>query len=208
MMRRRFLAASAASAVILASASSAAQPRIPDVALLMLVDTSSSISPEERRLQYSGHAVALRSLSADILGRDVVVSVAAWGEALEVVVPWTRLDSPFAIAGVADTLEQENRSTGNYTRVGDSLLAGLRLFEGVAALRRVIDISGDGEYNIGTSPLLVDTGDVVVNGLAVGENPEKFARMVQRGPGSFTLPASDFSVYPQVLRNKLALEIM
>lgn len=77
-----------------------------DVALVLAVDSSASISAEERALQRHGYAEALSSpevVQAIRMGRGgrIAVTMFEWGSESEkrVVVPWTVIDGPKAEAG-------------------------------------------------------------------------------------------------------------
>jgi hypothetical protein len=112
---------------------------------------------------------------------------------------------------------------------GTSISAGLAfaaaLFEGapVQALRRVIDISGDGFNNAGppveaARDAVVRRG-IVINGLpvllrpaATGDSPESdlaayYRDCVIGGPGAFVVPVTEREGIAAAIRRKLVLEI-
>ena len=95
---------------------------------------------------------------------------------------------------------------------------------GVRALRRVVDVSGDGPNNSGPPVVkarndLIRTG-VVINGLPILSEPDEgpgymvnvdlddyYRDCVIGGPGSFYIPVSSMQNFAKAIRMKLILEI-
>ena len=81
--------------------------------------------------------------------------------------------------------------------------------------RRVIDVSGDGQNNMGVAPDSVRdaavAAGITVNGLAIlDEEPwlnQYYLANVIGGPGAFLEVASDFDSFAEAMRRKLRREI-
>jgi hypothetical protein len=196
-----------------------------DLELLLAVDVSSSVDPEEYALQLRGIAEALRH--PDVLDavrraapNGVAMALMQWGGPREqaMSVPWAVVrDEVTAEALAAQIGGIERPITSGGTAIGDALSRGLALlsensFEGA---RQVIDLSGDGPTNQGNSPgpirALAARIGITVNGLVIlNEEPRLDHYYLQRvigGPGAFVLPADDFEDFARAIRMKLIREI-
>lgn len=196
-----------------------------DVALVLAVDVSSSVNTEERQLQREGYAEALTSqlvLDAIRMGpsRTIAVTLFEWGSGGEarVVVPWSRIDGPASAAVVAAMIRGEKRGSFG----GTSVRAALIFSEGLLAsappaLRRVVDVSGDGQDDGAADALeavrrRMEAAGVVINALPIiaPEEPavaEFYAERVVAGEGSFMIPAKGFGDFSRAVRIKLITEI-
>ena len=115
----RLLIAYAAVAISVGSWGSLAQPieMEVDVALVLAVDVSRSMDPEEQQLQRDGYAEAFRSddvhdaIRKGPLGR-IAIAYFEWSGATQqnVVLPWTVIAGPEAAAEVAERLAQRTIS--------------------------------------------------------------------------------------------------
>jgi hypothetical protein len=196
-----------------------------DLALVIALDCSASVTFEEFGLMAGGCAAALRDpevvsgLTGGPRGATLATLLLFSGpEAQAVAVAWSRIDS-------ADTLEQFAAAVDNVERtlrptttaIGSALLACEALLGSLPmpALRRVIDVVGDGRANDGPAPApirdrLVEAG-ITINGLCVlHEEPdlvETFTREVIGGPGAFALPCPDYAAFADAMRQKLQREI-
>jgi hypothetical protein len=196
-----------------------------DLELLLAVDVSSSVDPEEYALQLRGIAEALRH--PDVLDavrraapNGVAMALMQWGGPREqaMSVPWAVVrDEATAEALAAQIGRIERPVTSGGTAIGDALSHGLALlsensFEGT---RQVIDVSGDGSTNQGNSPgpirALAARIGITVNGLVIlNEEPQLdhyYLHRVIGGPGAFVLPADDFEDFARAIRMKLIREI-
>lgn len=140
-----------------------------DVALVIAVDISFSMDSDEQALQREGYSDALISkpfieaLRKGPNGRIAITYVEWAGENEQrVVVPWQIVDGPESAVGFVQALNQSPARRASRTSISGALLFSAALFEQVEfrALRRIIDISGDGSNNQG--PLIVPTRDAVV----------------------------------------------
>ncbi len=197
-----------------------------DLALIIALDCSASVSLESFGLMASGCAAGMRDAAvvAGLLGGSLGASLCAlviWSgpAAQEVMVEWTRLDSPAALAGFADEVENVPRTIrAGATAIGEALAAceALLLAAPAGAGRVVIDMVGDGRSNQGVLPRVVRdrlvAGGVTINGLCVlHDEPDLLAHYqaeVIGGPGSFAMTCADFSAFEEAMRQKLRREII
>lgn len=196
-----------------------------DVALVLAVDASSSVSHGEFGLQMDGIAAALRdpavlrAVTAGPAGR-IAVTMVQWSGLGQV-----RQALGWRIAGDAESLEAlavEVENTPRYfaaggTAVGQALLFSAEMFGRLsrAAGRRVIDISGDGRITEGppvpaARDAVVGAG-IVVNGLPIlsqeGDIDVYYRDQVIGGRGAFIEVATDYRAFADAMRRKLLREV-
>ena len=196
-----------------------------DLALILALDGSASVTFDEFNLMADGCAAALRDAEvvAGLTGGALGASLGAlllWSGtgAQDVIVPWTRLDSPAAVAAFAQAVEDTPRSVpAGETAIGEALLAAIRLLVAApgASRRQVIDMVGDGRSNEGVAPgpirdRLVEAG-ATINGLCVlHEEPDlvaSYTAEVIGGPGAFALQCQDYNGFAAAMQQKLEREI-
>jgi len=221
-----------AALLLLALVPSAAGQDEVDVALVLAVDVSRSMSPDELQIQRRGYAAAIsspevvRAIEMGLHGR-IALMMFEWandGHAREIV-PWsiveTRADArDFADKVLADsTYGQRRTSISGAIRHASELLSEVPY----AADRLVIDISGDGPNNQGVPVTQARDAAVasgyVINGLPlmtrggvgfrfnIPDLDEYYRRCVIGGPASFVLPVIGWDQFPEAVRRKLILEI-
>ncbi len=196
-----------------------------DLALVLVLDCSASVSMDEFGLMASGTAAALRdpSVADGLTGGPHGASLAALllfsgPEAQAVSIAWTRIDSPGTLEQFAVDVEDTPRMVQpTSTAIGDALLACETLLAALpaAAARRVIDVVGDGRANDGIAPAelrdRLAAAGVTINGLCVlheeADLVESFTREVIGGPGAFALPCPDFAAFTEAMRQKLRQEV-
>lgn len=229
-----FLAfAAVAGAILPAAAAPATAGRQVDVALVIAVDVSWSMDHEEQMIQRNGYSAAFRSkgvidaIMEGNFGRVAVTYVEWAGEHSQVtVVPWTLLDSPDSSRHFADALTRDEPLQLRRTSISGAIdYSRSRLdASGFRALRRVIDISGDGPNNEGRS--VTDARDeavaagVAINGLPLMTNTDDFSGgysianlddyysdCVIGGPQAFVIPVTSWKAFPEAVRRKLVLEL-
>ena len=197
-----------------------------DLALIIALDCSASVSLESFGLMASGCAAGLRdeAVIAGLLGGPLGASLCAlmiWSGpgAQEVMVEWTRLSSPEALGAFASEVENVPRTIrAGATAIGEALRAceALLLAAPAGATRVVIDMVGDGKSNQGILPAVVRdrlvAGGVTVNGLCVlHDEPDLLAHYqaeVIGGPGAFAMSCANFSEFAEAMRQKLRREII
>lgn len=195
-----------------------------DVALVLAIDASGSVTDEVLRAQRHGHAEALAgeafvaAVLAGVHGR-IAVAVIEWssGGRQEVTVPWTVIGGIDEARAVAERILRARPPLPGHTSISGAIDAGVALlgrFAGRAA-RRVIDISANGPSNDGRElaearRAALEAG-VTVNGLPILDvDPNLaayFAAEVIGGPGAFVLPAEDAGSYRAAVLRKLMTEI-
>lgn len=196
--------------------------RACDLALVLAVDVSGSVSPEEYEIQRRGLADALRDdvIAEALVRAEARLLVLQWtGQSRQrVTIPWTTIDGFEALERFAAAVAEDPRVWRHYsTAIGEALMVALRAFEAVPACqRRVIDVSGDGRSNEGISPRglrpALAAADVTVNALVIeGAQPDLgayFRREVITGPGAFAVSANSHFDYPERIREKLLREVV
>ena len=203
-----------------------------DVELILAVDVSYSMDPDEQALQREGYVSALTSpefltaLKAGIHGR-IALTYFEWANANDqkILLPWRLIDGPASARAVADEIARAPYRRAYRTSISGALLFATRLFEssGHRGIRRVIDVSGDGTNNEG--PLIVPTREAVIaNGITVNGLPIMLKKpqpgsidiedldiyyedCVIGGPGAFVVPIKEREKFKDAVRTKLVLEV-
>jgi hypothetical protein len=221
-------------ACALAAAPATAQTRAAaevDLELVLAVDVSRSMDFEEQRVQRDGYVAAfrdpelIRAVRDGAIGRIAVIYLEWSGPTnQEVRVPWTVIDGAASANAFADRLAGAPIERWNGTSISGGLEFAERQFGqgGVAGLRRVVDVSGDGPNNMGTGVTgmrdrLVSKG-IVINGLPLilkdrydayrtAHLGDYYRECVVGGTGSFVIEVADINQFAAAVRRKLILEI-
>ncbi len=224
------LAASAAPTPRFADRSPNAIP--VDVELVIAVDVSYSMDPEEQALQREGYVDALRSrefmqaLHEGANGK-VAVTYFEWAGQFDqkVIMPWRLIEGPESADAVAAEIASAPYRRASRTSISGGLIFAKPLFDhsGYRGLRRVIDVSGDGANNAGE--LIVPTrDDVLAAGITINGLPIMLKRPLRGtmdidnldvyyedcvigGPGAFVVPIHERKQFIEATRTKLVLEI-
>ena len=224
------LAASAAPTPRFADRSPNAIP--VDVELVIAVDVSYSMDPEEQALQREGYVDALRSrefmqaLHEGANGK-VAVTYFEWAGQFDqkVIMPWRLIEGPELADAVAAEIASAPYRRASRTSISGGLIFAKPLFDhsGYRGLRRVIDVSGDGANNAGE--LIVPTrDDVLAAGITINGLPIMLKRPLRGtmdidnldvyyedcvigGPGAFVVPIHERKQFIEATRTKLVLEI-
>jgi hypothetical protein len=219
-MRRTALALLAC----LATAPALAEERSPvDVALLLAVDVSGSVSEESWRLQRDGIAQAVasdefaRAVRMGSTGR-IAIAVVQWGSDAKLAIGWRMIEGPVEAKAVAGEIRTMARTESGATCMGNALMkavAELASWEDVAT-RRVVDISGDGADNcnldLATARAAALEAGLTLNGLPIVTPTEPqivewYERKVIGGPGAFVVVADGHARFAEAFLKKLTLEI-
>ena len=195
------------------------------LALVLAIDVSGSIDDNQFKLQREGIARAFESEEvaatlSNTVPQTMEIAVIEWAEEQHLLVPWTVLRRRDDIAALATPLRGANRSwLHTKTDPGGGIAAAERLFavQPLAALRSVIDVSGDGCQNTG-EVATADARDAAVshgftvNGLPItsGHNSgveDWYRANVVGGPGAFLVVADSYDAFAAAFRHKLTLEI-
>ncbi len=191
-----------------------------DLALVLAVDVSGSVDPQEYRIQMDGLAAALRNgIVADaLLDQKAMVTLLQWTGASRQrqTIRWTRMASYADVAAFAEQVRTDPRIWRNFsTAIGEALLISRDLLEDVPdCTRHVVDVSGDGRSNEGVTPLDVrakmKASNITVNALAIETDEDDltayFFEHLIRGERAFVETANGFDDYPAAILRKLQRE--
>ena len=204
-----------------------------DLELVLAVDVSGSVDPDEAKLQRNGYVQALlnpkvqAAIRGGPFGRVAATYVEWAGESHQhIVVAWTELSDPASVERFAAMVAEAPMMTEQWTSISAAIDYAVPLFEnnGFEGMRRVIDISGDGENNRGrpveeARDAAVARG-ITINGLPIlndrpnpwgGAAPNDlegyYRDHVIGGPGAFLVPARDFDAFADAILSKLLLEV-
>jgi hypothetical protein len=196
-----------------------------DLALVLALDGSASVTFEEFNLIAGGTAAALRDkqVVAGLLGgaqRQSLGSVLLFSgrDAQDVVVDWMPIRTQSEAAAFADAVDNMPRILRpGLTAIGNALAAASALLvrAPLPAARHIIDIAGDGSANDGVYPSPIRDAlalaGVTINGLCIlHEEPDLqayFTREVIGGPGAFALVCADYKDFADAMRRKLLREV-
>jgi hypothetical protein len=240
---RNFAVVAAVAAAGLALAASAA-PTLPkfadtrasaipvDVELVIAVDVSYSMDPDEQALQREGYVLALTSkeflqaLRQGAHGKIAIIYFEWAGQSdQKILMPWRVIDGPESADAVAAEIARAPYRRASRTSISGALRFAKPLFDdsGYKGLRRVIDVSGDGANNAG--PLVdLTRDDVLAAGITINGLPIMLKRpyagtmdvedldvyyedCVIGGPGSFVIPIREREKFIEATRTKLVLEV-
>jgi hypothetical protein len=204
-----------------------------DLELVLAVDISGSIDPEEAQLQRDGYVAALtdpaviRTIRRGTLGR-IAVSYVEWAgvETAHTVANWTLIQDKESAHRFADSIAKAPLQTALWTSISNVIEYALPRFDGngFEGTRRVIDISGDGPNNQGGPVVkrrdMAAAAGVTINGLPIVNDRASpfgwpalpdldlyYANCVIGGPGAFYVVANNFKDFARAIRKKLILEI-
>ena len=211
-----------------------------DVAIALAADVSRSIDDEEFQLQRRGYAAAVtdpRFVQAIQAGRHGAIALCflewAGPDQLAALAKWMVIRDREGAAEFAKILLDAPRSSAGHTAIGAGIDFAVGQLEagGVAAERRIIDVSGDGSNNSGR--LVTVARDeavakgITINGLAIinektggvpgtflylhthppGGLPNYYRENVIGGPGAFVMQIVNFDTFAEAMTNKLLTEI-
>ena len=200
--------------------------------LVLAVDVSASMTPDEQALQREGYVQALSSrefiqaLKASGNGR-ISITYFEWANVSDqkIILPWRLIDGPEAAGAVAAELARAPYRRSSRTSISGGLIFAQSLFESspYRGMRRVIDVSGDGANNDG--PLVTLIRDqvlakgITINGLPIMLNKPNLMNVnvggldiyyqdcVIGGPGAFVIPIKEREKVREAIRSKLVLEV-
>ena len=203
-----------------------------DTELVLAVDVSYSMDPEEQQLQREGYISALTSrefmqaLRGGMHGK-VAVTYFEWAGPFDqkIIVPWRLIDGPESADGVAAEIARAAYRRASRTSIASALQFAKPLFDasGYNGIRRVIDVSGDGANNSG--PLVTVMRDdvlaagITINGLPIMlKRPNVFTLDIENldiyyedcvigGPGAFVVSIHQRDQFKEAIRTKLVLEV-
>ncbi len=203
-----------------------------DVALAIGVDISYSMDEDEQRLQRQGYIEAMTSrlvlegIRSGPHGR-IAVSYYEWAGTSErrTLIPWMVIDGPETAAAFATILQTTPYRRASRTSVSGAIDYGAQLMSDspYKAIRRVIDISGDGPNNNGR-PVEQARDEALAKGIVINGLPiiitrrfnnafdienldDYYEDCVTGGPGSFVISIGTREQFAAATRQKLLKEI-
>jgi hypothetical protein len=205
---------------------------VVDVELVLAVDVSYSMDPDEQALQREGYITGITSrefMQALRIGMNgkVAVTYFEWAGASDqkIIVPWRLIDGPEAADAFANEIARASYRRASRTSISGALNFAVPLFDGSGfrGFRRVIDVSGDGANNSGP-PVTIARDDalaagITINGLPIMlKRPNSFTMDIENldiyyedcvigGPGAFVIPIREREQFKEAIRTKLVLEV-
>ena len=196
-----------------------------DLNLVLAIDASGSVDDERFDLQKRGYAqafVSQRVLDAIRNGnyQSIAVSMIQWtGPTLQVVmVPWTVVkDRASAELVAAAITAAPRRIFGGGTSLSGAIDFSTQMIASspYRAIRKVIDISGDGSNNLGR-PVEQARNEALQQGIRINGLPilelendldQYFREYVIGGPGAFIIPVQNYNAFGEAIMRKLVTEI-
>jgi hypothetical protein len=203
-----------------------------DAELVIAVDVSNSMDPEEQALQREGYITGLTSrefLSAlrDGINGRIAVTYFEWAGPFDqkIIMPWRLIDGADTAGAVAKEIAAAPYRRAPRTSIYGALKFAMPLFKasGYRGLRRIIDVSGDGTNNIGP-PVTLMRDEVLAAGITINGLPIMLNRpygsgtdianldvyyedCVIGGPGAFVVAIHDRDQFKDATRTKLVMEI-
>lgn len=203
-----------------------------DVELVLAVDVSYSMDPDEQALQREGYIAGITSrefMQALRSGQHgkVAATYFEWAGPYDqkIVVPWRLIDGPEAADAFANEIARAPYRRASRTSISGALNFAKPLFDGSGyrGFRRVVDVSGDGANNSGPFVTIarddVLAAGITINGLPIMVKEPSYATMdiddldfyyedcVVGGPGSFVVSIKDRDKFKEAIRTKLILEV-
>jgi hypothetical protein len=199
-----------------------------DLALVLAVDSSGSISLEDFYLQKAGYAAAFRHpgvhRALETAG-TVDVAVLFWGDSdfPSQVMPWQRITGPEDAEQFGLRILSMPREVSGNTGLSRALTVALDLLEAseACALRKVVNVSGDGQETLAFRPRWsiplqnvrerAEAMGVTVNALAieteVADLGQWYEARLITGPGAFVMKVAGYETFADAIARKLMREI-
>jgi hypothetical protein len=206
-----------------------------DVELVIAVDISYSVDPDDLTAQREGFAKVivsedfLRALRTGPVGK-IALTYFEWSSTKDqrIIIPWRQIDGPEAAEAVAAEIRKVPVLRGSRTSISSAIRFAMSLFEQTPyrGSRRVIDIAGDGPNSNGdpvaTARDAALQQGIVITGLPIMRHatpPDRtdfqhidhidwyYEDCVIGGPGSFVVPVTDRESFKEAIRTKLALDL-
>ena len=223
-------------ATLLALSAPARAAEQVDLLLVLASDVSRSVDTRKFELQRQGYAAALsnpRVIEAIRSGPHgkIAICFVEWSGAtsLKLVIDWTVVSDAASARKIGDQMLELPRSFADRTSISAGLEFSMVQLERspYQAVRRTIDVAGDGTNNSGRD--IVSVRDeilakgVTINGLVILSetplpwNPEHtnpaggldnyYRNNVTGGPGSFVMVAENHNSFGQAIVKKMIAEI-
>ncbi|MGI9481137.1 MAG: DUF1194 domain-containing protein [Hyphomicrobiales bacterium] len=199
-----------------------------DLELVLAVDASGSVDPDEFNLQLNGIATGISdegviaAIKQGPKGR-IAINLIVWAEAgyPKQTSGWMVIGSAQDARAVAAKIAGFPRKVSGGTGLGDGLAVAIRSFDEnlFNAERRVVDVSGDGRettprnftVQLNQARAMAYARSVTVNALAIlNEDRELdtyYRENLQTGRGSFVVAVARYEDFAEAMRKKLLREI-
>jgi len=203
-----------------------------DLELILAVDVSYSMDPDEQALQREGYILGLTSpeflnaLKQGAHGR-IAITYFEWAGIADqkVVVPWRLIDGEASARAFTEEMAAAPYRRAYRTSISGALLYASPLFDAnpYHGVRRTVDVSGDGVNNQGPPVTIIRdellAKNVTINGLPIMLKRPMAASMdienldvyyedcVIGGPGAFVVPIKERERFKDATRTKLVLEV-
>jgi hypothetical protein len=203
-----------------------------DSEVVLAVDVSYSMDPDEQALQREGYVQALTSreflqtLKLGATGR-IAVTYFEWANAgdQKILLPWRLIDGEQTASAVAAALAVAPYRRASRTSISGGLMFGQSLFASspYQGPRHIIDVSGDGANNNGPAVTLA-RDDVLAKGTTINGLPIMLKKpntmmmdiedldiyyedCVIGGRGAFVIPIKEREKFTEAIRTKLVQEV-
>lgn len=192
------------------------------LALVLLMDVSGSVTTRHYDVQHQGLIAAFedQNIQQTIISQPggVAVTLIYWASESQTVVPWIWIQNSSDLNRLIQQLHQvQRRDLGPFTAIGRAIATGMQSLESAPcqAERRILDVSGDGQNNLGPNPedlrQLAEQQMITINGLPILSTFEArlddyFKESVITSDG-FIIVANGPDDFSRAIRRKLALEI-
>lgn len=192
-----------------------------ELAMVLAVDGSASVTYDEFGLIASGMATALRdpAVATSLTGKSIL-SLLLWSGTgqQDIITGWTSIATAADLTVFADGVENMPRTVkAGSTAIGEALLAALTLLSRVPTVpkRNIVNVIGDGRSNDGIAPGPIRdrmaAADITINGLCIlHEEPDlltSYTNEVIGGPGAFAVTCREYKDFTEAMRQKLTREV-
>jgi len=195
-----------------------------DLALVLAIDVSGSMSEHRLRLQLQGYIDAFRSAALARAVRQgargrIAATLVEWSDygRQDQTVDWTLIADRAGARGFADAVARSTLAGPGWTSLSGAIgFSTALLADGrFRAARKVIDISGDGVNNDGPPPALLRdravAAGITINGLPIVEPDPALAAYYRNnvigGPDAFVEVATDLESFAGAVLRKLIVEV-
>ena len=200
-----------------------------DLELVLLADSSGSISPDELMFQREGYAQAMTdpevlSAIANTAYGEIAVTYMEWAAHQGQVVKWMRIRDAEDAQAFADQLLTTPRMAFGRNAIGAALLEAAWQIEAndIDGWRKVIDFSGDSAGNWSGPPIETARDEVLAKGITINalpilrpDDPGRaqggleaiYEQRIIGGLGAFVDTAEDRDSFAEAVKRKLILEI-
>ena len=191
------------------------------VALILLVDISSSVSEKNYELQKRGIAEAFKDpqiqKTIEAQPGGLALSLHEWTNTSNVSIPWVILKTKKDSEDLSNKILNLQYAIGMTTSMGDAIIKGIEYFDSTPCEpeRKVIDVSGDGPSNTGVEievarkkardNLVTINGMPIITTVEPGLSDYYIDKVIT--PDGFVLSADGYEDFTRAIKRKLIFEI-